>query len=84
MALRPEKISIAKTAPPDTRENCTEGTVEDIAYLGDMSVYNVRLKTGKLVKVTQPNLIRHAAETINWDEHVYLTWNAASGVVLTV
>ena len=84
VALRPEKISIAKTAPPDTRENCAQGTVEDIAYLGDMSVYNVRLKTGKLVKVTQPNLIRHAADTINWDEHVYLTWNAASGVVLTV
>ncbi len=84
VALRPEKITIDHAPPADTRENCAEGTVEGIAYMGDVSVYNVRLKTGKLVKVTQPNLIRHASDTINWDDQVYLSWHAASGVVLTV
>ncbi len=84
VALRPEKISITHEAPADLSENCLSGVVEDIAYMGDMSVFNVRLKTGKLVKVSQTNLIRHASDAINWEDHVYLTWNAASGVVLTV
>ena len=83
VALRPEKISIAHEAPENLAENCLAGVVESIAYMGDVSVFNVRLKTGKLVKVTQTNLIRHAGDVINWDDHVYLNWHAASGVVLT-
>ncbi len=84
VALRPEKITITHEAPENLNENCVVGVVEDIAYMGDMSVFNVRLKTGKLVKVSQTNLIRHASDAIHWDDQVYLTWNAASGVVLTV
>ena len=83
VALRPEKISIAHEAPENPAENCLAGVVESIAYMGDVSVFNVRLKTGKLVKVTQTNLIRRAGDVINWDDHVYLNWHAASGVVLT-
>jgi putrescine transport system ATP-binding protein len=84
VAIRPEKITISRAAPADTRENCAQGVVEDIAYMGDVSVYNVRLGTGKLVKVTQPNLVRHTDDAIHWDDPVYLTWHASSGVVLTV
>jgi len=83
VALRPEKIAISLQAPAERSENCLEGIVEDIAYLGDFSLINVRLPSGKLVKVTQPNLIRHAEDTIRWDDKVYLSWNPASGVVLT-
>ena len=83
VALRPEKIVISREAPANATENCTHGVVEGIAYMGDVSVYNVRLHTGKLAKVTQPNLVRHA-DTINWDDHVYLHWHAASGIVLTI
>ena len=31
------------------------GTVQDIAYLGDLSIYRIRLDTGKIVKVTMPD-----------------------------
>jgi putrescine transport system ATP-binding protein len=84
VALRPEKIAISRTAPAQTGENCVRGVVEGIAYMGDVSVYNVRLATGKLVKVTRPNLVRHAEDVINWEEPVVLAWHASSGVVLTV
>src|SRR6266436_6730601 len=58
------------------------GAVQDIAYLGDLSIYLVKLATGKVVRVTQPNTSRHA-EAITWDQQVYLSWDATSPVVVT-
>ena len=79
-ALRPEKIFMS-TAPPAGPDNVVHGTVQDIAYLGDLSIYLVRLPTGKIVRVTQPNTSRHA-EAIGWDQQVYLSWDASSPVVV--
>jgi putrescine transport system ATP-binding protein len=42
----------------------------------------VKLPTGKVVRVTQPNTSRHA-EAITWDQQVYLTWDSTSPVVVT-
>ena len=83
VAVRPEKITLGHAAPARTGENCVQGTVEGIAYMGDMSMFNVRLPSGKLVKVTQPNLVRHAEDAITWDQRVWLWWDPASGVVLS-
>ncbi len=80
-AVRPEKIFMSTQAPPG-RDNVARGAVQDIAYLGDLSIYLVRLPTGKVIRVTQPNTSRHA-ETITWDQVVYLSWDAASPVVVT-
>ena len=84
VALRPEKITLRREAPADTRENCVAGTVEGIAYMGNISVFKVKLDSGMSVKVTQPNLIRHAEDRIDWDDRVWLSWHAASGVALTL
>lgn len=83
VAVRPEKISISHEAPANTGENCAQGVIDGIAYMGDISVFNVRLDSGKMVKVTRPNLIRHAEDAITWDQRVWLQWDPASGVVLT-
>ncbi|HUY84253.1 MAG TPA: polyamine ABC transporter ATP-binding protein [Steroidobacteraceae bacterium] len=80
-ALRPEKIAMSADAPAQ-HDNVVRGTVQDIAYLGDLSIYVVRLRTGKLVRVTRPNTSRHA-EPIERDLEVYLSWDAASPVVVT-
>jgi putrescine transport system ATP-binding protein len=80
-AIRPEKIFMS-TAPPEGSDNVVRGVVTDIAYLGDLSIYLVKLPTGKVVRVTQPNTSRHA-ETISWEQHVYLTWDSDSPVVVT-
>ncbi len=83
VAVRPEKILISRAAPADVRENCVSGSVEGIAYMGDISVFKVKLASGMSIKVTQPNLIRHAEDRINWHDRVWLSWHASSGAVLT-
>ena len=83
VALRPEKINIGREAPADTRENCVQGMIDGIAYMGDVSVFNVKLASGRMVKVTRPNLIRREEDTLTWDDEVWLSWHPASGVVLT-
>ena len=80
-AIRPEKIFMS-TAPPPGSDNVARGAVQDIAYLGDLSIYLVKLPTGKVVRVTQPNTSRHA-EAITWEQQVYLSWDSASPVVVT-
>ena len=86
VALRPEKISISRDRPDGGADNRVQGVVAEIAYLGDMSIYLVRLPTGRTVRVTQPNIRRQAAvssERITWDEPVWLSWEDASPVVVT-
>jgi putrescine transport system ATP-binding protein len=81
-AVRPEKIFMSTTVPQGGADNVVRGAVQDIAYLGDLSIYLVKLPTGKVVRVTQPNTSRHA-EAISWDQQVYLSWDATSPVVVT-
>jgi len=93
VAIRPEKISLSRQAPvpaggthqPEERpgENVVRGIVKEIAYMGDMSIYLVRIETGKTIRVTIPNVARHADDRITWDETVYVSWHAAGPVVLT-
>lgn len=83
VAIRPEKILISLTSPKDKR-NATKGVVKDIGYLGDVSIYHVELKSGKIVLATQPNLVRLAERPVTWDDEVYLYWQAGSSIVLTV
>jgi putrescine transport system ATP-binding protein len=81
-AIRPEKILMSREKP-DGNDNWTRAVVRDIAYMGDMSVYLLKLETGKVVRVTQPNVYRHTDERVTWDERVYLHWAATSPVVVT-
>jgi putrescine transport system ATP-binding protein len=86
VALRPEKIFISREKPEGDEDNRVQGVVAEIAYLGELSVYLVRLATGRNVRVTQPNTRRQAAvsaERITWDEPVWLSWDASSPVVVT-
>jgi putrescine transport system ATP-binding protein len=80
-AIRPEKINISVT-PPEQRENIAQGIVKEIAYMGDMSIYLVQLAGGKIVRVTQPNVYRHAGDVITWEQPVYLHWHPSSPVVI--
>ena len=60
-----------------------KGTVSEIAYLGDVSIYHILLASGKKVLASAPNQVRLAERPINWDDEVYLSWRPESGVVLT-
>ena len=80
-AVRPEKVHISREQP-EAGQNCVTGVVQEVAYMGDFSIYLVELGTGKTVRVTQPNLSRGNRERIYWDEKVYLHWHPSSAVVL--
>ena len=83
-AIRPEKINILRSPPANSAENCVKGVVKEIAYMGDLSIYLVKIDSGKMVRVTLPNVERLSDdERILWDETVWLTWHASSPVVVT-
>lgn len=83
IAIRPEKISLSHDKP-EQEENWLQGIIEDIAYLGGLSVFKIKLESGKEVRVTQPNLSRHMEESFTWEEKVFLFWREDSSVVLTL
>jgi putrescine transport system ATP-binding protein len=83
-AIRPEKINILRQQPQNCVENCAKGVVKEIAYMGDVSIYLVKIETGKTIRVTVPNIERLSDdERILWDETVWLTWHGSSPVVVT-
>jgi putrescine transport system ATP-binding protein len=81
-AIRPEKIVLSRERP-EGEANVARGLVEDIAYFGDMSLYQLRLDTGKYMRVTKTNSQHGDPDAIRWDEEVYASWDGAAGSVLT-
>ena len=84
VALRPEKIRLAKSEEGALGRGRMKGVVEDMGYLGDMSIYKVRVG-GSLIEVTAPNRIRpkDRQHAISWEDEVVLSWDDSSPVLLT-
>ncbi len=83
VALRPEKLVIERREDAAAHpENSVDGVVEDIAYLGDMSVYRVRLAGGGIAKVARTNRVRLQGQTIVWEDPVRLSWDPQAVVPL--
>ena len=83
VALRPEKIYLSSEIPAD-HFNYAKGVVEDIAYMGDISIYHVRLPSGQKVIATLPNVDRFRKGQPTWGDDVILHWEPDSCVVLTI
>ena len=81
-AVRPEKVSISLEPPADPSVNALQGEVWDIGYLGDLSVYHVRLSNGRNVRAAIINARRTVERPITWEDTVWLTWGREAGVVL--
>ena len=62
-----------------------KGMVDDIGYLGGISTYRIKIDGDRIVEITSPNQVRpkDGNPPIDWDEEVYLSWDASSSVVLT-
>ncbi|WP_425515712.1 TOBE domain-containing protein [Mameliella sediminis] len=80
LALRPEKIGIAKDRPD--APNVLKGKVIDIAYLGNISTYHVEIEGGTMVKAQAANTRRISRRGITWEDEVWLSFSATAGVVL--
>jgi putrescine transport system ATP-binding protein len=82
VAVRPEKMVLSRETPRE-RFNAASGTIGEVAYMGDVSIYLVRLDSGKTVRITQPNTRRHSDGAFTWDDRVWVSWHESSAVVVT-
>ncbi|MBK1722677.1 ABC transporter ATP-binding protein [Thiocystis violacea] len=82
VAIRPEKMRLSEAPSPDG-VNQLRGIVEDIAYLGDVSIYRIRSNGGQLVEMTLTNHQPRTEQALTWEQAVSVEWSPTSGVVLT-
>ncbi len=91
VAIRPEKMEIQRGIPLDSEReslaevgfNQAEGIIEEIAYLGSLTIFHVKLATGSVVKVTRTNAARHNTVQLTWGDKVVVWWCGSDVVVLT-
>ncbi|WP_299779816.1 ABC transporter ATP-binding protein [uncultured Roseobacter sp.] len=81
LAVRPEKIAISAERPADV-DNAVQGTVLDIAYLGNLSTYYVELPGGQIIKSQTANTRRISRRSFTWEDTVWVSWTATAGVLL--
>ena len=85
LGLRPEKIYLSKIKPKAVGPNQINGIVEEIGYLGETSIYKIRLENGQIIDVSAPNQSRQMSRVreITWEDMVYLNWEPESAMLLT-
>jgi putrescine transport system ATP-binding protein len=84
VAVRPEKIRVGRERPLPAPENCTTGKVIEVGYLGDTSIYKVRVGESCVIKAALANVgggggYRVAAV----GEEVWVSFPADAAIVLT-
>ncbi len=82
-AIRPEKVRISTSKPEDASANALHGEVWDIGYLGDFSVFIVKLDDGRMFRAAQANVSRLVDRPITFGDMVWLSWPTDAGLVLT-
>jgi putrescine transport system ATP-binding protein len=82
LAIRPEKLRVSPRPPANASVNAAEGEIWDIAYLGDMTVFHVKLKSGQVVKASSLNAVRAVEEPFAYDQNVWISFDENAGVLL--
>ena len=82
VAVRPEKLALHRAPPPPDVVNVLAGAVWDIGYLGDRTLYRVRLDSGEMLRAAQANAARFAEHPIGAGDRVHLTFAPNAAVVL--
>ena len=81
LAIRPEKITISSERPSG-EVNVVHGQIIDIAYLGNISTYHVKLPNGAMIKAQATNTRRLSRRNYTWEDEVWLSWTQTAGSVL--
>lgn len=79
-AIRPEKVSVTSERPVDT-PNAFQGKVLDIAYLGNMSTYHIKMETGLTIKAQSTNTRRLSNRPINWGDNIWISFTSTAGIL---
>jgi putrescine transport system ATP-binding protein len=83
VAVRPEKMRITHDPPSGEIENCVVGAVVDIGYLGELSIYKMRIADGSAVKAAIANTGRRSERPIACSDRVWLSFPPEAAIVLT-
>ena len=83
VAVRPEKVRISREPLLPGLDNCVAATVADIGYLGDVSIYKLRIRDGSQVRAAIANIGGRGERAVGFDEQVWLSWPAEAAIVLT-
>jgi len=79
IALRPEKIRIQAAAPADTPDNHCQGTVSDLLYMGDVTVYKVDTPAGRRSRRCSPIRRPAAPSSSRSATRSKMSWPVAAG-----
>jgi spermidine/putrescine transport system ATP-binding protein len=79
IALRPEKIRIEAAAPADTPDNHCRGTVSDLLYMGDVTVYKVDTPGGQKIEALRANSATGRTKFFEVGDPVEMSWPVAAG-----
>jgi ABC-type Fe3+/spermidine/putrescine transport system ATPase subunit len=82
LALRPEKVSIIKAQAGGGFENRFAGTVREMLYMGDVTVYRVQTGSGGVVEALLANSASGLTPFFQIGDAVEVGWSAAAGHVL--
>jgi len=79
IALRPEKIRIAREVPADAADNRCAGTVSDLLYMGDVTMYKVDTPGGQKVEALLANSASGRTKFFEVGDAVEMSWPVAAG-----
>ena len=82
IAVRPEKIFISREQPEDDEAMSMPAVVDDLGYLGNRSLYRIRLASGRIIQVSRQNQRRSARRFVEWEDEVWVSWRPRSTVVI--
>ncbi|KZL09475.1 Spermidine/putrescine import ATP-binding protein PotA [Pseudovibrio axinellae] len=83
LAVRPEKMRLSLEKPEEPETNAIPGEVWDIAYMGDVSIYHIKVAETQTLRAIVANTSRLVERPITWDDQVWLSWDSDAGVILT-
>jgi spermidine/putrescine transport system ATP-binding protein len=79
IALRPEKVRIEASAAADTPDNHFRGTVSDLLYMGDVTVYRVDTPGGQTLEALLANSTSGRTTFFEAGDAVEVSWPVAAG-----
>ena len=79
IAVRPEKIRIASVAPEGTPDNHFRGNVDDLLYMGDVTVYRVSTQGGAKLEALLANSQSGRAKFFEVGDAVEMSWPVGAG-----
>ena len=87
VAIRPEKMHLCKPGQAQALDapdghNTGHGEIVGMSYLGDSTLFEVKLAGGRMIRIRRANLSRFDQEDFTWGDKVSLNWHPSSPVVL--